>query len=113
MSRQLSLSLATLLLCAYHAQAQTTPIAQTFTFQVSAAPTWTDTGLDLQPGDTVEISSSVDASAGGSPACEPTGVSAATADLTLPSAPAGALIARLHAQGAVPLLIGAGTELQI
>jgi hypothetical protein len=113
MSRQLTLSLAILLLCACHTQAQTASIAQTFTFQVSAAQTWTDTGLDLQSGDTVEISSGADASAGGSPACDPTGVSAATADLTLPSAPAGALIARLHAQGAVPLLIGAGTELQI
>jgi hypothetical protein len=111
MPRPSSLPLATLLLCAVYAQAQTTSAAQKATFQVSATSAWTDTGMDLQSGDAVEISSS--ASAEGSPACDPKGVSSPSANLPLPTAPAGALIARLHAQGAVPLLVGAGTELKI
>jgi hypothetical protein len=111
MPRPSSLPLATLLLCAVYAQAQTTSAAQKATFQVSVTSAWTDTGMDLQSGDAVEISSS--ASAEGSPACDPKGVSSPSANLPLPTAPAGALIARLHAQGAVPLLVGAGTELKI
>lgn len=113
MPRLWTLPLASLLLCCCQGQAQTTSTAQTFTFQVSTAQQWTDTGLNLQSGDTVEISSGAASSDDGTPACDPKGVSAASADLPLPTAPAGALIARLHAQGAVPLLVGAGTELQI
>ena len=78
-----------------------------------------DSGLDLQSGDVLEISvtPSSDQQAGsGSPVCDPkgvTGTSARTADLPLPSAPAGALIARLHAHGAAPLLVGASREFHI
>jgi hypothetical protein len=111
MPRSSTLLLALLLLCARYAQPQTTPTAQKSTFQVSATRAWTDTGMDLQSGDSVEISSS--ASADGPPACDPKGVSSPSSDLPLPAAPAGALLARLHAQGAVPILVGAGTELKI
>ncbi|HVG90320.1 MAG TPA: LssY C-terminal domain-containing protein, partial [Alphaproteobacteria bacterium] len=104
------LLLVVFLLCAFQLWGQTPSTAQAATFQVSAAQPWTDTGIDLQSGDSVEISA---AAASGSGACDPKGVSAPSSDLPLPSAPAGALIARLHAQGAVPLLVGAGTELQI
>ena len=113
MSRPLTLLFASFLVCACQGQTQTTSTAQIFSFQVSAAQPWTDTGLDLQSGDSVEISSSATSSGDATPACDPKGVSAASADLPLPSAPTGALIARLHAQGAVPLLVGAGAELQI
>jgi hypothetical protein len=111
MSRQSTLLLATLLLCACQVQTQTVPTTQNFTFQVSAAQPWTDTGLDLQTGDAVEISPVASSSLAS--ACDPKGVSPPTANLPLSTAPTGALIARLHAQGAVPLLVGAGTELHL
>src|ERR1017187_4769486 len=38
---------------------------------------------------------------------------AQTADLPLPSAPVGALIARLHAHGSAPVLVGASREFHI
>ena len=115
MPRQWTLLLAALLLCAPRLTAQTA--AQDFTFQVSAAQTWTDTGLDLQSGDVLEISASPAASSvPGAPACDAKGLSGnatPAADLPLPTAPAGALIARLHSQGAAPLLVGASTELRL
>ncbi len=112
MPRPLTLLLSIFLLCAGYAQAQTTSSAQKSTFQVSATSAWTDTGMDLQSGDAVEISATSSA-ADGESACDPKGLSSPSSDLPLPSAPAGALLARLHAQGAVPLLVGAGTELKI
>ena len=111
MFRHSTLLLPVLLLCA-HGWSQATPSSQTLTFQISAAQPWTDTGLDLQTGDSVEISSPAP-SGSGSTTCDAKGVSAPSADLPLPTAPAGALIARLHTQGAMPVLVGAGTELQI
>src|SRR5262249_25552912 len=50
------------------------------------------------------------------PACDPRGLSGGTgqtSDLPLPSAAVGALIARLHAQGAAPLLVGAAFDLKV
>ena len=98
--------------------AQATIGAQTVSIRVSASTSWTDSGLDLRTGDTVEISAAAasDQQAAGSPACDPKGLSgttAQTAALPLPTAAPGALIARLHAQGAAPVLVGAGTELHI
>jgi LssY C-terminus len=94
---------------------------QDLTFQVSPAQLWTDTGLDLQSGDVLQISASAGAAAAsGTPACDPAGVktgSGQTGDqisgLPLSTAPAGALIARLHQQGAALVLVGASTELRI
>jgi len=121
MPRQWILLLTTLALCAFPARAQTSP--QDFTFQVSPAQPWTDTGLDLVFGDVLEISASAVAAAlpdrhavASLPACDPRGVSggaAQAAGLPLPTASAGALIARLHAQGAAPVLVGANTELHV
>jgi hypothetical protein len=70
---------------------------------------WTDTGLDLKTGDVVQIS---DVALTG---CGPQANDAATppSSLPLPSAPAGSLLARLHAQGAAPLLVEAGKDIQI
>lgn len=112
MAKHLILPIALVLLCAAQFQAQVTTTAQSYTVQVSTSEAWTDTGLDLKSGDAVEISATA-SSAGGASACDPKGVSAPSAELPLPTAPAGALIARLHSQGATPLLIGSGTELQI
>jgi hypothetical protein len=100
--------------------AQATLSARDVTVQVSpsqpgASPGWTDSGLDLQPGAVLEISATAAGIGTSSAACDPKGAPAAdsTAVLPLPSAPAGALLARLHAQGATPLLVGSGTELKI
>jgi hypothetical protein len=70
---------------------------------------WTDTGLDLKTGDVVQIS---DVAVTG---CGPQASDAATqpSSLPLPSAPAGSLLARLHAQGAEPLLAEAGKDIHI
>jgi len=118
MAQQSTLLLATLLLCASTLGAQVTSTAKDFTVQVSTAQPWTDSGLDLQTGDVLEISaaaSSEKQAVSGVPACDAKGVTGAaqTADLPLPSAPPGALIARLHMQGTYPVLVGASTELHI
>ena len=112
MAKHQILSIAVLLLCAPQFQAQVTTTATNYTVQVSTSEPWTDSGLDLKPGDAVEISATA-SPAGGTSACDPKGVGAPSADLPLPTAPAGALIARLHSQGAIPVLVGSGTELQI
>lgn len=113
MSRQqtiVSLSVAVLWLLPAWARSQTSSGDQDFTYTISTSTPWTDTGLDLQTGDLLQIS----ASSAVSSACDPRGVSGAPqAALPLPSALAGALIARLHAQGASPLLIGSGMEVRL
>jgi hypothetical protein len=84
---------------------------QEFLYTISTSQPWTDTSLDLQSGDFVQIT----ASRTGSSECDPRGVSGAVHGNGLPlaSAPVGALIGRLHAHGASPFLIGSGTELRI
>lgn len=123
MARQWILLLATLLLGVSQLEAQATSTTQDYTFQVSIAQAWTDSGLDLQSGDVLEISAGAVAAfpsdkpvVAGAPACDPMGVTgtvASTANLPLPTAPAGALIARLHTQGATPVLVGANDKLHI
>ena len=87
--------------------------------QISAVQGWVDTGLDLQTGDSLEISavpSSAAPNGQAGPACDPKGVVSdvsQNAGLPLPSAPAGALIARLEAQGSTPILVGGDRELRI
>ncbi|MGP0020130.1 MAG: LssY C-terminal domain-containing protein [Candidatus Sulfotelmatobacter sp.] len=114
-----SIPLLLTLLCASCLGAQVTSSAQHFTVQVSTAQAWTDSGLDLQSGDVLDLSAAASSdhpTASGAPACDPRGVNATasqTAALPLPSAPAGALIARLHAHGAAPLLVGASREFHI
>jgi hypothetical protein len=102
--------LAVSCLLATLAWSQTSLGGQDFTYAVPTSQPWTNTGLDLQTGDLLQISASSAASSG----CDPQGDSAAHATgLPLASAPAGALIARLHAQGAAPILIASGAELRI
>ena len=110
--------LIVLLLCVLRLGAQVTLTAQNVTVQVSAARPWTDSGLDLQPGDVIEISGSVSSDrqlSSGLPACDSRGVSAGAlvSSLPLPTAPAGALIARFHTRGAAPLLVGASHKFHI
>jgi hypothetical protein len=97
--------------------AQVTATAKSITVQVTTTQPWADSGLDLQSGDIVEISATApQPTASGTPACDPKGLagtSADTATLPLPTAAPGALLARLDAQGAVPMLVGASIELHI
>ena len=104
---------ATLLVCSGLVAAQSSQSPGVLTFHVSAAQLWTDTELDLQPGQTVNISALPQGTSGG---CDPAGVSTDsgnTTNLPLPDAKPGALIAKLHANGAAPVLVGAKTELPI
>jgi hypothetical protein len=118
MSRTPILVLFCLLFAGSQLGAQSEASPQELTFQVSAAPTWLDTGLDLQPGDVVKIAASAapssEHSSGGVAACDPAGITSPNAgERPLASAPAGALIARLHGETSVPVLVGAGSELRI
>ena len=119
MARQWTLPLAALLLGSSQLGAQVTSTAQNSTVQVSTAQPWTDSGLDLQSGDALEISATASPETPAvvsGPVCDPKGVTRAVAhatDLPLPAAPAGALIARLHEHGAAPLLVGASRAFHI
>ncbi len=89
------------------AQSEAAVAARDYSFTISTAQPWTDTGVDLQAGQALQINSSSAAS------CDPAGVSgAASSGLPVVSAPAGALIARLQSQG-VPVLIGSGKQLKV
>jgi hypothetical protein len=119
MARQSTLLLVILLFCVSEIVGQVSTTARDIIVQVSTSQPWTDSGLDLQSGDVLEISATASSSQearAGLPACDlkgVTGTSTRTADLPLSSAPAGALIARLHAHGAAPLLVGASREFHI
>jgi hypothetical protein len=87
------------------AQFQIAPPGKDYAFTISTAQPWTDTGVDLQTGDVLQIHAT------SAESCDPAGVSgAASTGLPVVSAPAGALIARLQAQG-VPVLVGSGQQL--
>jgi LssY C-terminus len=119
MTRHSTLLIAVFLGYASHLVGQVTLTAREFVVQVYPAQPWTDAGLDLQSGDALELSatgSSDQQPASGATVCDPKGVTATaaqTADLPLPSAPVGALIARLHAHGSAPVLVGASREVHI
>ncbi len=103
------LTIAFLVVC--QGLAQTTPAAPAtgndYSFNVSTTQPWTDTGLDLQTGDVLEIT------AASSQGCDPLGVGGASAqNLAVASALPGALIAKLQAQG-VPVLIGSSKEVKV
>jgi hypothetical protein len=81
---------------------KTLPKDYSFTFEANQI--WTDTGLDLDRGDRVHISGAVMACEGSSPSEK--------AHLPLPSAPGGALLAKLHAE-ATPILASPDADLPI
>ncbi len=92
---------------AISAQFQIATPSKDYSFTISTAQPWTDTGVDLHLGEVLRIN----ASSGEN--CDPAGVSgSASAGLPVVSAPAGALIARLQAQG-VPVLVGSGQQLKV
>jgi hypothetical protein len=98
--------------------AQSGSNSRDLTFQVASSPAWIDTGLNLEPGDTVTVavvpatSTPTDSAA---KRCDPAGLSngsANAAGLPGPEVGPGALIAKLQAD-ASPISVGARTELHI
>jgi len=87
-----------------NAPSKTTPPPNDYTFRVAASQVWTDTGLDLEPGDRVHIYGKVMACEGPKPSEK--------AHLPLPSAPGGALLAKLHGE-ANPILASPDADLPI
>jgi hypothetical protein len=81
-----------------------TPAAQDYSFAIPAGDVWTDTHIDLYPGDRVHVTGAVINCAGPTP----------TEKLHLPlaSAPGGALLAKLHAE-AEPVLASPDAEFPI
>ncbi len=82
-----------------------------YSFTISALQPWTDTGVDLRAGDTLTVTASAAEAAG----CDPAGISGTREGSTtfpIVNAPAGALIARLEAQG-VPVLVGTSKHLKV
>lgn len=88
---------------------------------ISSAQPWTDTGLELHPGDVVEIAVSAPSTAdeqnrnrSSSEACnaKASGTNSSNS-LQLPSAPLGALVAKLHGQGGEAFLVREKKEVKI
>ena len=113
MTKPRFLLFAVLTLSISQLDAQVVTTAQNITVQVSPAQAWTDSGLDLQSGDVVNLSATASGGSG-SPACDPNGVTGiGQSNLPLAGSPAGALIAEFHAHGASPQLVGASHEFHI
>ncbi|HZQ68302.1 MAG TPA: LssY C-terminal domain-containing protein [Terriglobales bacterium] len=94
-------------------------LAKDHNFRVDTAQAWTDTGMELHPGDVLMITSSPPAKSGfvrdgqSNSTCDPAGSSDAQAqNLPLTSAPAGALIGKLQPGGA-PFLIALSKQLKV
>ena len=108
MSPLLPYSIALLLVASAFAQnAQAPPKKQSskeYSFTVATEHVWTDTGLDLERGDRVHIYGQVVACEGQTPSEK--------AHLPLPSAPAGALLIKLHGE-AGPILASPDADLPI
>lgn len=95
---------------AAQATSMSAPATADHSFTIATPTTaWTDTGLDLQTGDVVQISTGAVAGCGP----QTSGSGTQESSLPLPSAPAGSLLARLHSQGAAPLLVENGKDIQI
>ncbi len=83
------------------------------TVEVTPSPSWTDSAIDLHPGDLVEISATTVGT--GSGLCDPqglTGVSSA-GKLPLESALPASLLAKLQEKSDAPLFVGAARNLKI
>jgi LssY C-terminus len=93
--------------------ASTPLVAQDYKFTISTAQSWTDTGVDLQTGDMIAITSAADHRSGAA-SCDPAGVATASSSQNLPVATAlpGALIARMQ-EGGTPTLVGASQQLRV
>jgi len=75
-----------------------------YSFTISTEHVWTDTSLDLEPGDRVHVYGAVVACEGQTPSEK--------AHLPLPSAPAGSLLVKLHGE-AGPIMASPDADLPI
>jgi len=82
-----------------------------YSFTISAAQTWTDTGVDLAAGDALTFTA--EAKSDGENSCSPIGTATSDSAVKLPlsSAPAGALIAKTSEHGDAAL-VGSGGNLK-
>jgi hypothetical protein len=97
-------------LLAVGATAQTSS-PRDYSLTVSGSYTWTDTGIDLVAGDAVSFTANP--KSGSDSACSPQGASGGMSnERPLPSASAGALIAKTSATGPASL-VGASGSLQV
>jgi hypothetical protein len=95
----------------FQSQALSTP--RDYSFTISTTQPWTDTGIDLQAGDTIEVTAAPAHAAAGSSGnvCDPRGASGSdqsNSSLPVAAAPAGSLIARLQEQGTALAVGGNG-----
>jgi LssY C-terminus len=83
-----------------------------YSFSISTAQPWTDAGVDLQAGELLAVTTGASS---GANSCDPAGMSGSaegSTGLPVVNAPAGALIARLQADG-VPVLVGGSRQLKV
>jgi LssY C-terminus len=91
------------------------PPARDYSFTISTTQPWTDSGVDLQAGELVEITASPHFSPHPEEGCDPQGVSGSTqgnASLPVATASAGALIAKLQ-EHAGAVLVGGNRQLKV
>jgi hypothetical protein len=83
------------------------------TVEVTPSQKWADTGIDLHPGDLVQVSAT--ATGRGNQACDPQGLTdlANAGKLPLDSALPGALLAKLQEKATTPVFLGAERHLKI
>jgi hypothetical protein len=83
------------------------------TAEVIPSQKWLDTGIDLHPGDLVEVSAATTGS--GDQVCDPQGLTnlANAGKLPLESALPGALLAKLQEKATTPVFLGAERHLKI
>ena len=97
------------------AQTAATPIAAPSdkTVDVTPSQAWTDSGIDLHPGDLLEISAT--ATGTGDRICDPQGVTDErnAGKLPLESALPASLLAKLQEKSETPLFVGAARNLKI
>jgi hypothetical protein len=100
-------------LLTFAAAAQTIAAPTDKTIEISPSQKWSDAGIDLHPGDLVQVSATVTGS--GDPLCDPQGVMglANPGKLPMESALPGALLAKLQEKSTTLLFLGAGRQLKI
>jgi hypothetical protein len=93
--------------------AQTSAAPTDKTVEVTPSQKWADTGIDLHPGDLLQVSATTTGS--GNQLCDPQGVMglANAGKLPLESALPGALLAKLQEKSTTPVFLGAERHLKI
>jgi hypothetical protein len=101
------------LLLAVPTSAQTIAAPTDKTVEVTPSQKWADTGIDLHPGDLVQVSATTTGS--GDQPCDPQGVMglANAGKVPLDSALPGALLAKLQEKSTTPVFLGAQRQLKI